>query len=154
MSAPGRIVAAPLAQRGVTLLELLVALVIVAVLAAIAVPSYRSHVLRARRTDATAALLRIQGAQEKFFVQNARYADELTAPPPDGLGLAAVSDHGAYDLRIELGGDGLSFVASAEPRPGRGQADDAHCRQLSIDHNGLRTAHDVGGNERTEECWR
>lgn len=154
MSASGPPVAAPLAQRGVTLLELLIALVIVAVLATIAVPGYRSYVLRARRTDATAALLRIQGAQEKFFVQNARYAAELTAPLPAGLGLAAVSDHGSYDLHIELGGDELSFVASAEPHPGRGQTGDAHCREFSIDHNGLRLAHDAGGNERTEECWR
>lgn len=140
--------------RGVTLIELLTGLVIVAVLAAIAVPAYRSHVLRTQRTDATTALLRIQGAQEKFFVQNARYSDGLEAAPPGGLGLSRVSDRGFYDLRVVRGEDGASFRALAEPRAGSGQTDDARCRQFTIDHNGLRMAYDVEGREQTEECWR
>lgn len=141
-------------MRGVTLIELLTTLVVLAVLAAIAVPTYRSHVLRAQRTDATTALLRIQGAQEKFFVQNARYSDRLDTAPPAGLGLARLSDRGFYALRILRGEDEASFSASAEPRAGSGQVDDTRCRQLTIDHNGLRAAYDAAGRERTEECWR
>lgn len=140
--------------RGMTLIELLTVLVVVAVLAAIAVPAYRSHVLRTQRTDATTALLRIQGEQEKFFVQNARYSDRLDAAPPAGLGLSGISERGFYDLRLLRGEDEASYSASAEPRAGGGQIDDARCRRFTIDHNGLRMAYDAEGRERTDECWR
>src|SRR2546429_5200969 len=56
-------------MRGMTLIELMVVLVIVAILSTLAVGSYRRYVLRANRTDATSALLRIQVAEEKFFLQ-------------------------------------------------------------------------------------
>jgi type IV pilus assembly protein PilE len=53
-------------ERGVTLLELMAVVVIIGILASIAIPSYRSYLLRAQRTGGTAALLRIAAAQEKF----------------------------------------------------------------------------------------
>lgn len=140
--------------RGFTLIELLIAAVVLAVLAAIAVPSYRSHVLRTQRTDATAALLRVQAAQEKFFLQHNRYADRLSDAPPAGLGLPAVSEQGHYELHVSVGANADSFSASAVPRAGTGQADDARCRRFTIDHNGLRAAFDAAGVERTPECWR
>jgi type IV pilus assembly protein PilE len=46
-------------QRGVTLLELMTVVMIIGVLASVAIPTYRSYLLRAQRTDATAALLRV-----------------------------------------------------------------------------------------------
>ncbi|MBC8024359.1 MAG: prepilin-type N-terminal cleavage/methylation domain-containing protein, partial [Steroidobacteraceae bacterium] len=63
------------AVSGFTLLEVLTAVVVVGVLAAIAIPSWRTHLLRARRGDATAALIEVQKAQDAFFGRQARYAD-------------------------------------------------------------------------------
>lgn len=142
--------------RAVTLIELLAALVVVAILAAIAVPSYRSYVIRSQRTDAMAALLRIQAAQEKFFLQHHRYARALAPPPPEGLGFPEVSENGHYALALETPPDAnpLAFVAVATPQPGGGSADDARCRRFSIDQNGLRRALDAAGEDRTAECWR
>ena len=59
-------------MRGMTLVELLVAWwSLVAVLAAlVAIPSYRSHVLRTHRVEARTALLALAAAQEKFFLQH------------------------------------------------------------------------------------
>jgi len=53
-------------ERGVTLIELVVVAAVIAILASVAIPSYRSHVLRAHRTEARAALLALATAQEKF----------------------------------------------------------------------------------------
>ena len=64
-------------QRGVTLIELLTVVVIVAILASIAVPSYRNYLIRAQRTDATTALLRIQSGMEKYLVQNGKYTTDV-----------------------------------------------------------------------------
>jgi type IV pilus assembly protein PilE len=52
--------------RGVTLLEVLIAATIVAILAAIAYPSYRDYVQRAKRSEAIAKLLEIAANQERY----------------------------------------------------------------------------------------
>src|SRR5205823_3769710 len=72
----------PHRMRGMTLIELMVVVAIVAILASLAVGSYRRYVLRANRTDATSALLRIQVGEEKYFLQNNAYTINATAQPP------------------------------------------------------------------------
>ena len=71
-------------SRGVTLLELMAVVVIIGVLGTLAVNSYRGYLLRANRTEARVALLRVQAAQEKFFLQNNRYADTAELTPGRG----------------------------------------------------------------------
>jgi type IV pilus assembly protein PilE len=143
-------------DSGFTLLEVLTAIVVVGVLAAIAIPSWRTHLLRARRGDATAALIELQRAQDAFFGRRARYADStrLTAPVPDGLGLAAVSAGGFYRIEMATSADGLNYNATARVVATAGQSDDTRCVALSIDHVGQRRAVDSEGNDRTPDCWK
>lgn len=146
----------PLAVSGFTLLEVLTAIVVVGVLAAIAIPSWRTHLLRARRGDATTALIEVQKAQDSFFGRQARYADaaQLTTPAPGGLGLAATSAQGFYRIEIVTSADGLAFTATASVVASAGQADDTRCVALSIDYFGQRRAVDSEGNDRTPDCWK
>lgn len=146
----------PRCAPGFTLLEVLTAVVVVGVLAAIAIPSWRTHLLRARRGDATATLIEIQKAQDGFFGREARFADasQLTAPPPAGLGLAAASPGGFYRIELSTSADGLGYIATATAVAGAGQSDDARCVALSIDHFGQRRATDRDGNDRTADCWK
>ncbi|TLY98682.1 MAG: prepilin-type N-terminal cleavage/methylation domain-containing protein, partial [Gammaproteobacteria bacterium] len=98
-------------MRGVTLIELMVVLAIVAILSSLAVGSYRRYVLRANRTDATSALLRTQVAEEKFFLQNNAYTTNVTT-----LGLASPTTNGFYTLVVAAGSTGniaTSFKATA-----------------------------------------
>lgn len=141
---------------GMTLIELMIALVIAAILLSIAIPSYRSYVLRSKRTDATAALLRIQGAQEKFFLQFNRYAANLTQSPPAGLGQLALSDNGYYDLELDVddAANATEFTARATPRSDDVQSDDTKCAEFSLDHNGVKRAVDDSNADNTAECWR
>ena len=76
-------------SAGMTLIELMIVVAIVALLASIAVPSYRQYVLRANRIEATTALLQLAAAQEKFYLQNNTYAGNalIDDAPPAGLGL-------------------------------------------------------------------
>jgi type IV pilus assembly protein PilE len=143
-------------QTGFTLSEVLTAMVVIAVLAAIAVPMWRTHLLRARRGDAGGALIAVQSAQDQFFGRHARYADgaQLTAKPPSGLGLKETSEHGFYRLDVRTSEDGLSYIARARVLPQAGQADDARCVELSIDHVGQRRAVDAEGVDRSGDCWR
>src|SRR5437763_16809045 len=89
----------PHRMRGMTLIELMVVVAIVAILASLAVGSYRRYVLRANRTDATSALLRIQVGEEKYFLQNNAYTINATAQPPTGLGVASPLRTASITLR-------------------------------------------------------
>ena len=67
------------AISGFTLIELLIVAVLVAVLAAIALPSYNEYVKRARRSDAKEALIAVALEQERFRSNCPRYATSITA---------------------------------------------------------------------------
>lgn len=147
------------AERGVTLIELMVVVVVVAILGAIAVPSYRSYVLRAQRSDATTQLLRIRSAQEKFFLQNHRYAAdsaEMSDDPPGGLGISTTSENGHYQLSLVSPDPGragvVSFLATATATAG--QTDDGLCQAFTVNDLGVRTAENGGGTDTTTQCWR
>ena len=141
-------------QRGITLVELMTVLVVIGILTTIAIPSYRGFLLRSQRADATTTLLRVQAAQEKFFVQNNSYADDLASAPPAGLGIPAISPAGYFALRVELIDEGSGFRVIANPRPGGGQSDDTRCADFIVDQNGVKTARDVSGTDSSRECWR
>jgi type IV pilus assembly protein PilE len=139
--------------HGVTLIELAIVIIVVAVIAAIAVPSYRLHILRSQREDARAALLRIQAAQEKFLILKGRYtADLVNAPAAGGLGLQTSSEHGLYSLEVALTATG--YIARASAAAAGAQNKDPHCAVFSLNEAGTRRALDSSGADRTAECWR
>ena len=64
-------------QRGVTLVELLIVVAIVAILFGIAYPSYQSHVSSTRDADGKIILLEIMQQQRKHFTGNNTYTTDL-----------------------------------------------------------------------------
>ena len=64
-------------STGVTLMELMITLAIVAILAAVAIPGYRQYSTRGHRTEGAMALTQIAARQEQFYLQNNTYADAL-----------------------------------------------------------------------------
>lgn len=141
--------------RGFSLVELMITVAVIAILAAVAVPAYRQYVMRASRTDATAALLRLASAQERFYLQNNRYADdgELADAPPAGLGITG-TERGMYALAIDSEDLAVGYVATATAIDGEGQSADTDCVEFSVDQQGLRRAEDSGGTATTDRCWR
>ena len=137
---------------GFTLIELMIALLIAAILLSIAVPNYRRYVLRSQRVDATTALTRIQAAQEKYFLQYNSYAPALSPEPPNGLALPNISDGGFYTINLTPGA--MEYSATAAPRASTGQTADTKCTLFEIDHNGVKRAQDADGADKTNECWR
>ena len=143
-------------NRGFTLAEALTALVVVATLTAIAIPTWRNHLLRVRRADAIAALVAMQAAQDRYFGTHARYADAAgrSSKPPGGLGLPATSDRGYYTIELQTTDDGLAYRATASALVRPGDSPDTRCTQMSIDHLGIRRAQDASGADRSRDCWR
>ncbi len=135
-------------NTGVTLIELMVVMVIVGILAAIAIPSYRNYLLRAQRTDATTALLRIASAEEKFYLQNNIYASEAQRglAPPLGLGIPN-TEHGYYALAIAANPAlAQGFTVTATAVAGGAQAGDAHCVSFTLNEQGQKGATNT-------DCW-
>jgi type IV pilus assembly protein PilE len=139
-------------QRGVTLLELLSVIVIIGVLASVAVPTYRQYLIRTQRSEAKIALLQLQTAQEKFYMQNNSFTDNIAEASPDGLGLAESTETGKYTLSVELDDDdGQTYTATATPRTGGGQTDDDDCESFTINQRGTKG---VTGPSGAQTCWR
>jgi type IV pilus assembly protein PilE len=136
---------------GHTLIELLCALGAGAVLAAVAVPSYTNVLHKARRSDATLALLALQMAQEQHRAEHARYGSlaELRAVDRTGAG--------HYRLVLERAdADGFALHALAT---GTQEADGA-CRRLTLRVDGGHAVYASGADAGRDNadavnrrCW-
>lgn len=134
----------PARPNGFTLVELCIAAGVVALLAAVALPSYRGHLLQAGRVDAVAALTRLQAAQEQHRSAHGLYAAQLGAL----RGVGVVSPEGRYTVSMALNGP-EGYRATATARAGGPQAGDRECVELTLDVvQGFATP---GPSAR---CWR
>ena len=138
---------------GFTLIELVSALAIVAITAAIAASSYRNQLRRGHRSEAVQALLAASVEQEKFHLANGRYGDRLDAAAgeePPGLPVASRTPGGHYVLAIAAAtAAAYRMVATAA-----GSGGDPSCSVLSIDESGRRSAADARGADSTARCWQ
>lgn len=136
--------------RGLTLLDLLISMALVGVLAAVAMPSYTAPLNQARRADALAAVLQVQQLQERWLLQQGRYARDAE------LGAAMVSPQGHYRLELhDVGPGGYRLSAVAQGR----QAGDLDCRVMHLRvrqgqvlfGDGVSTGDEAS---RQRRCWR
>jgi type IV pilus assembly protein PilE len=142
-------------KNGFTIKETLTVVVVLVVIAAVALPMWRTHQLRVRRQDAADALRAVQTAEDEYFGKYARYANEaqLRASAPRVLSDKAVSTHGHYQITLHKSDDDLTYSASARLVPLEGEMVDTRCVELSIDQNGRRFAVDAEGVDRSADCW-
>lgn len=135
-----------------TLIELMIVVAVVAILASIAVPGYRNHILRTHRVEARAALLGLAAAQEKFYLVNHTYATslQLSVAPPGGLGLPVTSEGGRYTITIAGGANATGFSATATAVGA--QAADGDCSTFTINHLGVKSATRSDGSP-SPRCW-
>ncbi|MFG6461161.1 type IV pilin protein [Roseateles sp. DXS20W] len=148
-------------SRGFTLMELMIAVVVAGILAAVAYPSYTSFIARGRRADAMAALTSVVQAQERYRSNRTTYASSTGSGGLDmERQLAAVSKY--YDVSLEGIGESLSFtngyVAVAKPKRGSPQDGDKNCQILRVKLEGAIFKYmsaDGSDNDTTatENCW-
>lgn len=129
-------------QKGFTLIELMIVVAIIAILAAVAYPSYQDSVTKARRSDAKADLVTLANFMERYFSENYQY-NQSNATPPVAVTLPAgvASDFYDYDF-ASLGAN--TFTLQAAPTGAQATAD--ACGTLTLDHTGVKLALITG-------CW-
>ncbi len=123
-------------MRGVTLMELMIVVVIIGILAAVAYPSYREYAARAKRNEARAALLQIATLQERFYLQNNTYTQDMTK-----LGFAASvsNDTASESYRVTVpNADANDF--SAQARYLHTDNELAKCEFFLIDGRGTKSS--------------
>ena len=98
---------------------------VVAILATLAWPSFRSHDCRTGRLDAVEALTRVQMAQEQHRSAHGLYAGELSAL----LGTAARSAQGRYAIKVALNGPEAYRATASELGV---QAQDPGCATITL----------------------
>lgn len=133
-------------KRGFTLIELVVAIAIVAILSAIAIPSYRDSMFRARRADGREMLQRVASAQERFYTNRNVYTADLTTVAGLNLGTTN-SEAGHYTLAVALDATAQTFTLTATPA-GDQVGDD--CGNLTVNNVGARG---FSGSQTNGSCW-
>lgn len=137
---------------GFTLIEVMIALAVVAIVASLAFSTYRRHIQRGHRVEAVQALLAAAAEQEKFHLAHGRYGERLDAAvgsDPPGIPVASTTPRGRYRLRI-VSADTAGYRVMAERASAR---DDPTCVRLSIDESGRRLASDAADRDTTASCW-
>jgi type IV pilus assembly protein PilE len=131
--------------RGFTLIELLVTVAIVAILGALAYPSYMESIYKGRRADAVDGMTRIQQAQERWRANNSTYSASLA-----NLNVAASSPTGYYQLAVAVpnGFEGSQYTITATAVGA--QVKDTKCASMTMSMAGGQLTYDSTSGQR---CW-
>jgi len=121
-------------ESGFTLIELMIAVAIIGILSAIALPSYQQYVRQARRSDGQALLLDMQGKQEKWRINNTTYGSlaEIGGTPTSSY----------YDFTV-TGNSVTAYTLAATAKSS--QATDTGCATLTINEASVKTP---------AACWK
>jgi type IV pilus assembly protein PilE len=138
-------------QRGFTLVELMIVVVIIGILAMVAIPAYNDSVTKGRRADAKSTLTSIAARQEQFFMDSKTYTSDMT-----NLNFAASpaqSVDGYYTVSVVTPTAGCPIITCYLLQAVPNNAD-TNCQTLTLNSVG---AENVAGSpaptQTAKECW-
>ncbi len=128
--------------RGFTLVELVIAVAVLAILMAVAIPSYTRYVISTNRGEAKVTLSNTGQLLERCYSRFSRYnAGDCTVTFP------VTSETGLYAITGEV--NAADFTLTATPQ-GNQATRDTECANFTLTHSGVRG---VSGTGTVEDCW-
>ncbi|MDP3138257.1 MAG: type IV pilin protein [Burkholderiaceae bacterium] len=143
-------------NRGFTLIELMIVVAIMAILAAVAIPTYRDYIAKSRRAEARGQLLEVVQFMQRFYSQNDRFDQDRSgtaAAVPSAMVRVpreAASGAETYGISFTATPTISTFSVQAVPRTGGPMASDG-CGSFSVDNVGRRS---VTGVLSVTDCWK
>lgn len=135
------------AQRGFTLLELMIAVAIVAILSSIAVASYDSFIVKSRRAAAATCVQERAQFMERYYSTHLTYNN---AASPPVIAQCAAETAPFYQVGLQAGSLGAkTYILQAVPQNAQATKD-AGCGTLTLNAQGVRG---VTGSKAPADCW-
>jgi len=131
-------------QTGFTLIEVMIAVAIVAILASVALPAYRDQLEKTRRADGKALLTNISQNLERCYTKFGRY-NHADCPVQDGT---TVESEDQYYSVTPAGTTATTYALTAVPQGA--QVSDTTCANLTLNQAGVQGRSGSGDLER---CW-
>lgn len=147
-----------LRSGGFTLIELMITVAVVAILAAIAYPSYQEQVRKSRRSDAKSALLNVAQVMERRYSERAAYPDQATTKTLVGDGSAGSdikSPDGYYLMTVTLSASPSGTAAQAyslTAAPTGTQTGDK-CGSFTLTNAGAKGVSGASAGYDAAKCW-
>jgi type IV pilus assembly protein PilE len=148
-------------NSGFSLIELMVVVTIIAILGAIAVPTYQSSVRKSRRAEAKTALMDLAAREERYYATQNVYTNS-----PVALQYAAAGGAGAFPVTIgsyyqissvivtpATANAPGTYILQITPFAGSTQLQDTPCQTFRVDQTGAQTSLDINGVSSTSTCW-
>ncbi|SUI59715.1 Pilin [Shewanella morhuae] len=128
-------------NKGFTLIEVMITVVIVGILVSIAYPSYTQYVIKSARSEGVAAVMRVANLQEQYYLDNRTYTTDMTK-----LGLDKspfITEHGHYSVTS----DGTTTTTVTAKAIGiQASRDATACPTITLTSDGVKGP--------SEECWK
>ncbi len=141
----------PRRRAGFTLIELMIAVAIVAVLAAVALPSYQSYVRRGQLSEAFSTLSDMRVKMEQYYQDNKFYgaSNAVTTCP-------ALPSHGAFPVAgkyftVTCAGGAAPSQTFTLTATGSGGLTTGY--DYTLNHAGAKTTATFNGAASTAACW-
>lgn len=131
-------------QRGFSIIELMIVLIILSLLLGFGIPSYRDYVKRADRAEGTTTMMNVAQNMERCFTRFSSYnnAGCQVATALGGAGIT--SENGKYTITGVVTANDYTLTAAPAA------SDDPECASLTLTAAGVRG---VTGTDPVGECW-
>ena len=140
-------------SKGFTLIELMLAIAVLGILLAIAMPTYTKYVRESRRAQAQSEMLQMRLGMEKWRANRASYrsdadtgsAGTATSNTPANAGFTGANEYYTYTIPITAGAaNDNTYTITATAVSGKSQVNDVtgsgtSCATMTLDQNGTKT---------------
>jgi type IV pilus assembly protein PilE len=139
-------------DNGFTLIELMIAIAIIAILAAIAIPNYSQYIVRSKLTESTSALADVRVRMEQFYQDNRNYGTTTSCSNTSLPISAPASDYFTFTCGTTTGAQSYTITASSQAGKGLGASAGDYAYTVN-QANQKSTTKYKGTTKTNKSCW-